>query len=125
MISPDYWIDYFRATTSSTYTSDRSAKMVAFQGLLYVLNLKGFKEKLIESHQRQGIVNVETVSKRGHKIDTLLKGTDICRGFSNPKFYLFLFRVESDLKLQLFHNWLEQFLPCFFERSQSVWRNGN
>ena len=125
MISRDLWVDYFRATTSSTYTSDRSAKMVAFERLLNVLDLKGFEEKLIESYQRQGIVNIETVGKRGHKIDALLKGSDICRGFSNPKFHLFLFRVESDLQLQLFHNWLEQFLPCFFERSQSVWRNGN
>ena len=99
--------------------------MVALERLFDVFDLEGFEEELVEADKRQSIVNVKTVRERGHEVDTLLKRADIRCGFASAKFHLLLFRVEPDLQLELLDNRLKELLPGFFQRRQSVGRDGN
>ena len=116
---------YFCSAASSANSSDCSTEMVALERLFDIFNLEGFEEKLVQSDKRQGIVNVKTVRERCHEVDTLLERADIRCGFASAKFHLLLFRVEPDLQLELLYDRLKELLPGFFQRRQSVGRDGH
>lgn len=109
------------ATALAGQTADRPVLVVALQRL-HVLDLERLDEQVLESQQRQRILDVEAEQESAHKVGRLLQIGDVRRFRANADFHLVDLHVEADLQLQVLDDGRKDLQPVFFQRGVSAFR---
>lgn len=104
--------------------ADGAGEMIAFE-FFHVGYFKRLEEEIVEAHQSQGVGDVEAQDEGADEVGRFLNRPYVFCFLASFDFDIPSLKIESNLQLQMLHDWRINFLPTLLQRRVTIVGNWN